>query len=116
MPMSYGSSRSTRQDYQRPMKDEMSIKARNEKVDLEVKEKYGWNIFYKNMRKYTNKKNRRGKDRVPTEQEVEDEAERYLAVRKFYLEKNDRLISIWNLTYEEIVIQRAAICKECNAL
>lgn len=115
-PMDSGSSRSRREDFQRPMEDERSIKARNDKADMEAKERYGWNMFYKKMRKYTNRKNKKGKDWVPTQQEVEDEAERDPAVRKLWQEKYDRLIRTRGLTYEELIEGQNELSEECRAL
>lgn len=73
-------------------------------------------MFYKKMCKYTNRKDRRDKDWVPAEQEVEDKAERYPAMRKLWQEKNDRLIKMKNLTYDELLEGRAVIRGECDAL
>lgn len=111
-----GSRRSERRDFQRPMEDERSIKKRNDEADLKAREEREWNMFYNKMRKYTTRKNKRGKDWVPTEQEVEDEKEKYPEVIKLFSEGHTR---IWNThfsTVEEVQEQFAALRAKCAAL
>ena len=76
----------------------------------------GWEIYYKKSRKYHNRKNRKGKDWVPTKQEVEDEKEIYPVVRNYYDERFDALRKVDNFNEEEFWSDVAALRAECKRM
>ena len=78
----------------RPVSPECPLEAIeriNKEHYLKAKEEHGWNVFYYKLRKYTNRKNRKGKDWVPTEDEVEDEKYRFPEVKNLWNRKNDEI-------------------------